>query len=397
MPIVWRWDQGRLAYFQFDSLRSIARVLVELEKSLINASLDPLRNPLVSATGLPFLPVDYRVWRNYARVFGCACLATNVGNRLVTTELCKGLASGADDDALSGDDYLAYLVPRFYFPSPVFKDYKPSGLRAFPYCVVLRYLLANVGSSGGAQLGLQDVFAKLIGNECSGSEPLSFYASLPPTAYSGVGDAVRQVREMLIFLSQFSFLKWAGNTLFFDVESATTSALGELERLARPVERDRDADPRRELLGIGSMEDAGDLGAAIPSREMPSDVVFTEGKKVRVTHLRTERSLRLRRLLFDTVPQPYLCDMCSRDMRQRYPWVENLLEVHHLLPLGSPIRTDETGTCLADLAPLCPNCHRSVHRFYRDWLSSTGYGDFKDYDEARAVYQGAKSQFVPGV
>ena len=399
MPVSWRWDQGRLTYFQFDKLRSIATVLVTLENSLINATPDPLRGTLVSQTGLPFLPdaEEYRIWRNYGRVFGCACLAANIGNRLVTTEICRRLASGADDDLLSVDEYLAYLVPRFYFPSPVFQGYEPTAERVFPYCVVLRYLLASVGNGGGAQLGLQDVFSKLIGNNCSGSEPLSFYGSLSPTGYSQAGDGVRQVREMLIFLSQFSFLKWAHDTLFFDVELATPSALLQLERLTRPIERERNSERRLELLAIGGMEDAGDLGVAIPSREMPSDVVFTEGKKVRVTHLRTERSARLRRLLFDTLPRPFLCNMCDKNMRQRYPWVENLLEIHHLLPLGSPIRTDETGTSLADLAALCPNCHRSVHRYYRDWLSKEEAGDFRDYDEARSVYREAKEAFVLGV
>lgn len=397
MPVAWRWDQGRLTYFRFDNLRAIAKVLVSAENQAINARPDPLRDRLVSATDLPFLPVHYTVWRNYARVFGCACLAANVGSRLAVTELCRRLALGVDDDVLSVDEYLAYLVPRFYFPAPPFADYHPSAERVFPYCAVLRYLLANVSTTGGAQLRLEDVFSKLMGNDCSGREPLSFYASLAHTGYSPSGDVLRQVREMLIFLSQFSFLKWADNTLFFDVESAPAAVLVDLERLATPLERDRNADRRLELLAIGSMEGAGDLGAAIPSREMPSDVVFTEGKKVRVTHLRTERSLRLRRLLFQRLPQPYLCDMCGKDMRQRYPWVENLLEVHHLLPLGSPIGTDEGGTCLADLTALCPNCHRSVHRYYRDWLSGKGCADFQDYREARIVYDEAKDCFVPGV
>lgn len=47
MPQIWRWDQGRLSYFNFDNLRRIASVLVQLEGVELNLrDLDPLRTPL---------------------------------------------------------------------------------------------------------------------------------------------------------------------------------------------------------------------------------------------------------------------------------------------------------------------------------------------------------------
>jgi hypothetical protein len=46
-----------------------------------------------------------------------------------------------------------------------------------------------------------------VGNECDGTEPLEEYTSLRDTNRLPSGDEERQVREMLIFASQMSWLK----------------------------------------------------------------------------------------------------------------------------------------------------------------------------------------------
>ena len=53
---MWRWDQGRLLYFQFDVLRDIAKALTKFDNTDISACEDTFRNTLVSETGMPFLP-----------------------------------------------------------------------------------------------------------------------------------------------------------------------------------------------------------------------------------------------------------------------------------------------------------------------------------------------------
>ena len=67
----WRWDQGRLGYFQFENIVRIAQVLKTLDGVPLNTREDLLRQPLMQGTGLPFAPAHYKVWRNYARVFAC--------------------------------------------------------------------------------------------------------------------------------------------------------------------------------------------------------------------------------------------------------------------------------------------------------------------------------------
>lgn len=119
---------------------------------------------------------------------------------------------------------------------------------------------------------------------------------------------------------------------------------------------------------------------------------FTEGRRVRVTHLRIERSPRLRRLYFSTRQEPILCDMCFCNTSARYPWTSNLLEIHHLLPLSSTLSITTQGTSLADIVALCPTCHKSVHAYYRNWLNQKRVDDFCSTDEAREVYQQVKRE-----
>ncbi len=396
--MIWRWDQGRLEYFRFDNIRAVARVLAALEGvPLDHKAGDPLRVPL-GATGLPFLPTHYRVWRNHARVFGAAGLATEVGGRLRVTGLCKALAQDGVDQ-LTVDDYFAFLVSRFYFPWPAFQGYSHTGPIVFPFCAILRYLMTHVRKDGFGAVTLDEVFSKLIGSNCRGDEPLAFYQRLPSTGRAPVGDERRQIREFLSFFSQFSFLHWTRpDTLFLDVDATRDEeALTRLEELAQPIRRRRLADRDQELLSLlGTFEPITLAEVIAPPREIPEDLVFTEGSRVRTNHLRIERSPKLRALLFNSLGSRPPCDVCRRDLRHHYPWADypNMLEVHHLLPLGSALEIRKRETSLADLTALCRNCHGGVHVYYRQWLGGQGLVDFRSKDEAKTVYRESKDRYV---
>jgi 5-methylcytosine-specific restriction enzyme A len=64
------------------------------------------------------------------------------------------------------------------------------------------------------------------------------------------------------------------------------------------------------------------------------------------------------------------CEVCGFDFAKFYGDIgEGYAECHHILPLSS---TDTTRrTKLADLAIVCANCHRILHRS-RTWLSIVG-------------------------
>ena len=217
----WRWDQGHLHYFQYDTIRAASEALVALNGEPQQDSV--VRTPLEMATGMDFAaPPSHSLWRQYARVFGCALLATAVDKRVYVSKLCERVA-GVSRGSLDVDEYFSYLIPRFYFPSPVFQGYSTTGSRVFPFCAILRLLLAKYAASENAAVTLAEVFTRVVGNNLKGTEPLETYMLAGKTGYSPRKDEYRQVREMLLFLSQFSFLKWYGHTLYLDLAPVSPS------------------------------------------------------------------------------------------------------------------------------------------------------------------------------
>lgn len=140
----WRWDQGRLEYFQYDEIKKIAQALVAFDGGTLprGSDSDTLRTILEHYSDQPFAPDHYKVWRNYGRVFGCQLLATKVDGLMVCTDLCRQVASNNIDV----DDYFLHFATRFYYPSPVFEGYKTTGAQTFPVCAIIKLLLARYAS-----------------------------------------------------------------------------------------------------------------------------------------------------------------------------------------------------------------------------------------------------------
>jgi 5-methylcytosine-specific restriction protein A len=62
------------------------------------------------------------------------------------------------------------------------------------------------------------------------------------------------------------------------------------------------------------------------------------------------------------------CEVCGFDFAATYGTLgERFIEAHHILPLA---QAGATTTRLADLALVCSNCHRMLHRA-RPWISLT--------------------------
>ena len=379
----WRWDQGRLEYFKFANVVVIARELSKLEGIPLDTQEDLLRKPLKQGTGLPFSPAHYKVWRNYARVFHCSMLATKVGGRLVVTDLCRMLA--ADPCALSSDQYFNFVFSRFCFPFPAFDSYDSTQPPVFPFVAIIKYLMAN----SGAGIALPTVFSRIVGNHCTGLEPVDAYTSLPETTRKPLGDEERQVREMLVFLGQASYMKWFNRRLYID----TTDYDAVLHAIHPAIRAYRKHIPQEEFLSLTSVSDIADTSKfdiVLKDRE-PPEFSIREGEKVLVSHRRTERSPLLRRKYFEVCPN-ILCDACSLKPRERYPWTDNILELHHILPLSATLNVNGTTTRLDDLVPLCPCCHKSIHIFYRIKLDEWGVDDFGSFTMARDVYKMAKRE-----
>ncbi len=389
--MIWRWDQGRLLYFQFDVLKKMATVISELNGADMTVGEDILRDELESATGMPFAPANYTVWRNYKRVFECSFLATKIDGKLQATDFCHEL-SKESRNIKDVDDFFSMYLPRFRFPFPAFQEYNVKDKIVYPFCAILKYLAAKKLSNLQPSITLEEVFSIIIGNNCSGFESIDSYKSLLPKSYTIIGDQRRQVREMLIFISQMSILKWFKNSLFLDIDSDDIDS-PEFKKLISPLLLLPSISKEEDFLKLTKISGGIIIPTKIRSRENASDEIFIEGKKSRVTHLKIERSPLLRKIFLERNPEP-LCNMCETNMTYRYPWTSYLIEMHHILPLSSSIAISTKGTSIDDLIGLCPSCHKSVHLYYKTWLDSQSKEDFIDKNEAKNVYLQAKVRMV---
>jgi 5-methylcytosine-specific restriction protein A len=124
--------------------------------------------------------------------------------------------------------------------------------------------------------------------------------------------------------------------------------------------------------------DAGASGitTAVPVGELDDEEarVAIEGGPAHVLALRRERSRPLRRAKIRQAArlgQAIACEACAFDFQATYGDLgRSYIEVHHRTPLHV---TGETASALDDLALLCANCHRMVHR--RGWMSVESVAD----------------------
>lgn len=107
--------------------------------------------------------------------------------------------------------------------------------------------------------------------------------------------------------------------------------------------------------------------------EPPLDEVeFVEGRTVTALHTRREREPKLRQRLLTTrqASGHLFCEMCGRPPLSHNAALRDAhFEAHHIIPLAS---TGVRATRLSDLALLCANCHRLLHRaiaMEKRWLT----------------------------
>lgn len=89
------------------------------------------------------------------------------------------------------------------------------------------------------------------------------------------------------------------------------------------------------------------------------ELTVTEGKLKLVTHFRRERNSEIvRRKKQQALESNILfCEVCNFSFREKY--AVNFIECHHKTPIS---QTGITQTKLEDLALVCANCHRMLHK-----------------------------------
>lgn len=94
---------------------------------------------------------------------------------------------------------------------------------------------------------------------------------------------------------------------------------------------------------------------------------FPEGRRVERKHYLRERSSAL----VEKAKKEYAlkndgrlpCEVCGFDFRECYgSHGDRYIEAHHIIPLSELCSADGAKTRLEDLAMVCSNCHRMLHR-----------------------------------
>lgn len=389
---MWHWDQGRLAYFQFDNLRTIARYV--LENDFKTAAKDDLRQ----ATGLPFrAPQTHSPWRNYSRILKISLLVGEMGGRAEPTPIAHMLAHSG---AVTCDDYIHFLVCAFTEPSPALQDWRPDAVFRYPLLFALKYLLVKAQTDDKpTSATLAEIVGAYRQSDFVGDEDEKQFSDIVLSTDDHASTVahldIRQERESLRVIAQLSYLHYTHQTLSVSLTPHDAAILfHELVSVNSERASTRDAEIHR-LAGLFT-GDAARPAADFVRRITPAPAAsgFREGNKLARTHVMIERNSKLRREFFDA-RDTTVCDMCAMDTVLSYPWTKRLLELHHLLPLSSGIRVTGRRTSLDDLVPVCPTCHRAVHRYYDRWLQDKGLLDFATTADARAAYDSAKGAF-PG-
>ena len=401
--MIWRWDQGRTTYFDYDKIVKIASVLLEFNGADMQAVDSAFRDRLTSVTELPFAPPRYTIKRNYKRVFECAMLATYIGNRLIISDIGRALAE-SDTRFDTADKYLYEVERRFRYPYPAFNNYSDVRSVCFPFLAVLKLLFAKALRDGdvNASISLDDIGGCLIANNVSGLEDIDFYWDIRAKDFSfdsySSNDQKRQVREMMSFIGQHSFLRYRNSSLQLSGMSLEDceSAFEKMHPYSTEITSHNAVEDFLHLTVV-SARMGTPIGFEAEDSEALESFCVKEGRRVFKQHFHIERNTQLRKAFLRLHPDP-ICDVCGRDMHLVYPWTENMLEIHHLCPLSSYADdTENHQTSIDDVVGLCPSCHRAIHLFYKVYLMNYDQEDFKTAEEAKEVYKEAKAEVATNV
>lgn len=391
---MWHWDQGRLAYFQFEALQRISAFVMHHDFKLADRSL------LASETGLLFqAPPTHSPWRNYSRVLKLCLLIYERSNVALATPVASILSQPG---TVTCDEYMHFLVQVSTEPSPALADWRPEAEFRYPLLFCLKYLLMKTATGAGASASVKEIIGAYHVTGFTGDEDETEFAytlarrsTFEEAGANAPEELKRQARESLRVISQISYLHLSAGDII-QVSLAPEDGRNVFLSL-NAISGPRATNRNDEILRLADLFQGG---STMDDFEYPntilSDVVesgFIEGSKVKKSHIIIERNTNLRKAFFEARPTS-VCDMCRVDTAKTYVWTNRILDLHHLLPLSSGTRVESTGTTFKDLVAICPTCHRATHRYYDRWLNDNHRKDFASAVESRDVYQKMKTDFT---
>lgn len=100
------------------------------------------------------------------------------------------------------------------------------------------------------------------------------------------------------------------------------------------------------------------------------ETTFPEGKERYRLHRSKERNMTLIKVAkekYFEINQKLSCQVCDFSFEENYGKLgKGFIEAHHIFPISN--LTSETPTKVEDIALVCSNCHRMLHR-RRPWLA----------------------------
>nr|WTB33645.1 HNH endonuclease [Streptomyces sp. NBC_00830] len=127
------------------------------------------------------------------------------------------------------------------------------------------------------------------------------------------------------------------------------------------IERPLEMTAAAQLIGAGVAD--GSFGETSLSEDDLHDFEAPEGRLLLQRHITRERNRGLRQRKIEAVLRQggsLACEVCSFDFEQVYgDRGAGYIECHHVVPLHV---AGEGPTKLSDLALICANCHRMIHR-----------------------------------
>lgn len=153
---------------------------------------------------------------------------------------------------------------------------------------------------------------------------------------------------------------------------ATGKGLKNVSAMDRAVWKDLGGNPRKVKTLAKQIRESVTITESTPENDDDdADEVFKEGQFTTRMHKTRERSRRIRKRLLKSKRKsgPLSCDLCgaqSPTADTRYE--DAMFEGHHIVPIAQSFTRE---TRLKDMALLCANCHRLIHRVIskeKKWL-----------------------------
>lgn len=175
----------------------------------------------------------------------------------------------------------------------------------------------------------------------------------------------RKMYDFLTLLPSYTGKPTKGGRVTRDVLEAFLSKPDEMDAVAARLVAKIDAglSPSRGSEAVVDVDWESDADALDTAFEAD------EGTPLLARHFRRERNQTIRKRKLASVKAaglPVACEVCGFDFAAIYGEVgDGYIEVHHVLPLHA---SGPTTTRIDDLALLCSNCHRMIHRA-SPWLT----------------------------